>query len=307
VTGVLRGGYALGREAARGAMGSVHRARDADGRPVAAKRLLDERHAQRFAIEARVLRALDHPRVVRVLDLVEDPTGLYLMMEWVDGTNLADVLRADGAPGLPADRVLAWTLEAAEGLAYVHAQQTVHRDVKPQNLMLAPERGIVVVDFGIARRAAPYGTHEIGTPGYMAPEAYAGGPITPSTDVFGLAATAWTLIGGHPPSLGAPEALPGATQQLTLALRDALAVDPRLRTGTMAAFAAGLGGGGVAPAAAVSGAHRGGRVRRGSDLAGPRAPRRRADLRRRVGRGGRGDRRARAPAGRGDRGARGRR
>ncbi len=239
---LLPGGYLLGSEAARGAMGSIHRARDIHGRPVAAKRLLDERHAARFQIEARVLRALDHPRVVKVLDLVEDPTGRYLIMEWVEGTSLAEELKRAGAPGLPADRVLAWTLQAAEGLAYVHEQQTVHRDVKPQNLMLAPERGVVVVDFGIARQFTRHGTHEVGTPGYMAPEAYAGGPITARTDVYGLAATAWALIAGQPPGLGGTDELPGATSALTETLRAALAVDPRERTASMAAFVEGLGG-----------------------------------------------------------------
>ncbi|HEY6892498.1 MAG TPA: serine/threonine-protein kinase, partial [Solirubrobacter sp.] len=195
---LLAGGYVLGPEAARGAMASVHRARDVSGRPVAAKRLLDERHAERQTIEARVLRSLDHPRVVKVLDLVEDPAGRYLIMEWVDGATLAQVLARDGTPGLPPDRVLDWTLQAAEGLAYVHEQQTVHRDVKPQNLMLSPERGVVVVDFGIARSFTQEGTVEIGTPGFMAPETYGGGPVTARTDVYGLASSAWTLIAGQP-------------------------------------------------------------------------------------------------------------
>ncbi|MDA0166980.1 protein kinase [Solirubrobacter ginsenosidimutans] len=239
---LLAGGYVLGPEAERGAMASLHRARDVSGRRVAAKRLLDERHAERQRIEARVLRSLDHPRVVKVLDLVEDPAGRYLIMEWVDGVTLARVLARDGDPGLPPDHVLNWTLQAAEGLAYVHEQQTVHRDVKPQNLMLSPDRGIVVVDFGIARTFTHEGTMEIGTPGYMAPETYAGGAVTARTDVYGLASSAWTLIAGHPPPLGAPGPLAGATPALTQALRAALAVDPRERTPSMAAFAEALGG-----------------------------------------------------------------
>src|SRR3954451_20435254 len=98
-------------------MGSVYRAQDADSRPVAAKRLLDDRHAKRQEIEARVLRGLDHPRVVQVLDLVQDASGRYLIMEWVEGETLAEVLRREGDPGLPPDRVLAWVLQAADGLA----------------------------------------------------------------------------------------------------------------------------------------------------------------------------------------------
>jgi serine/threonine protein kinase len=237
---LLQGGYLLGPETGRGATASVHRARDLEGRPVAAKRLLDPRYAARQGIEARVLRALDHPRVVRVLDLVDDPSGSYLIMEWVDGPDLAQLLARDGPQ--PPDRVLDWVLQAADGLAYVHAQQTVHRDVKPHNLMLSPTRGIVVVDFGIARSLARSGTVEIGTPGYMAPEVYAGAAITPRADVYGLAATAWALIAGAPPRLGASDPLPRATPQLTAALRSALAIDPRERTASMASFAESLGG-----------------------------------------------------------------
>ena len=132
--------FVLGPAAASGAMGSVHRAHDEHGRLIAAKRLLDATHAARQQIEARILSALDHPRVVKVLGLVDG----HLLMEWIDGTDLATLLQREGTPGLPAEKVLAWTLEAAEGLAYVHAEQTVHRDVKPHNLMLAPGRGIVV-------------------------------------------------------------------------------------------------------------------------------------------------------------------
>jgi hypothetical protein len=223
-------------------MASVHRAWDADGRPLAAKRLLDDRHAARQRIEARVLRALDHPRVVKVFDLVEDVSGRYLMMEWIDGPTLAEVLEREGSPGLSPDRVLAWVLEAADGLAYVHEQQTVHRDVKPHNLMLAPDRGVVVVDFGIARPFTSHSTVDIGTPGFMAPEAHAGGELTARADVYGLAASAWALIAGEPPRLGAPDPLPGATTTLTRALRAALAVDPRERTASMASLAESLGG-----------------------------------------------------------------
>jgi hypothetical protein len=224
-------------------MGSVYRATGPDGRPVAAKRLLDERHAARFEIEGRLLSRLDHPRVVKVLGTVDDPSGRYLMMEWVDGEDLAHVLRREGTPGLAEDQVIKHALEAAEALRYVHEQQTIHRDVKPQNLMLSPERGVVLVDFGIARDlAAESMTEGIGTPGYMAPEAFTGGALSPRTDVYGLAMTAWTLLTSVPARYASVQPPEGTSPELLSTIDAALAIDPERRLPSMQAFADGLGG-----------------------------------------------------------------
>jgi hypothetical protein len=224
-------------------MGSIYEATDPDGRRVAAKRLLDERHAARFEIEGRLLSRLHHPRVVEVLGTVDDPTGRYLMMEWVEGEDLAHVLRREGNPGLPEERVVPLALEAAEALRYVHEQQTIHRDVKPQNLMLSPERGVVLVDFGIARDlAAESATQGIGTPGYMAPEAFTGGPLSPRTDVYGLAMTTWTLLTSVPARYASVRPPADTSPSLLATLDAALAVDPERRLSSMEAFADGLGG-----------------------------------------------------------------
>jgi Protein kinase domain/GAF domain len=239
----LVGGYRLGEPAAQGAMGSIYEATDPDGRRIAAKRLLDERHAARFEIEGRLLSRLHHPRVVEVLGTVDDPTGRYLMMEWVEGEDLAHVLRREGNPGLPEERVVPLALEAAEALRYVHEQQTIHRDVKPQNLMLSPERGVVLVDFGIARDlAAESATQGIGTPGYMAPEAFTGGPLSPRTDVYGLAMTTWTLLTSVPARYASVRPPTDTSPSLLATLDAALAVDPERRLSSMEAFADGLGG-----------------------------------------------------------------
>ena len=130
-------------------MGAVHRALDGEtGRFVAVKRLLDPTHVSRFEIEARLLAQLDHPRVVRVVDHFRDSGDYYIVMELIEGESLHDRLAAEGTPGLPVDDIIEWGGQACEALDYIHQQHIVHRDVKPQNLIVA-DRGVVLVDFGV--------------------------------------------------------------------------------------------------------------------------------------------------------------
>ena len=164
-----------------GAMGAVYRAIDRDtDKEVAIKRLLDVRNAARFEIEARLLSSLNHPRVVKVIDHAGDDAGLYIVMELVRGTDLGAQLNQRGQPGLPPTEAIEYARHACEALQYVHDQQIVHRDVKPQNMILA-ENGVVLVDFGVARAIGSdetVGTIAVGTPRYMAPEVFAGGTVS---------------------------------------------------------------------------------------------------------------------------------
>jgi hypothetical protein len=228
-------------------MGAVYRAHDSEiGGDVALKRLTDTRHAARFDIEARLLSHLRHPRVVRVLDHFDEPSGRYIVMELIEGEDLGTVLKKRGSPGLPLSWALDYAREACEALQYVHEQQIVHRDVKPQNL-IDSNHGTVLVDFGVARELEEEesGTVGIGTPRYMAPEVFAGGTVSPRSDVFGMAATLWTLITGKPPVYAEPTKLtdvcPEVSPSLERTIRAGLEMIPERRVASISAFARALG------------------------------------------------------------------
>jgi Protein kinase domain/GAF domain len=231
-----------------GAMGAVYRAVDREtDREVAIKRLLDVRNAARFEIEARLLSSLSHPRVVKVLDHAGDEEGLYIVMELVRGTDLGAQLKERGRPGLPPEEAIEYARHACEALQYVHDQQIVHRDVKPQNLILA-ESGVMLVDFGVARAIGSdetVGTIAVGTPRYMAPEVFAGGTVSAASDIFSLAATLWTLMVGSPPRYGDVLKIDKVAPMLPPELREALAggleMLPELRISSAPAFAEAIG------------------------------------------------------------------
>ncbi len=245
-------GYTIEKPLSAGAMGAVYCAhRTEDKTPVAIKRLLDTRHVARFEIEARLLSTLHHPRVVNVVDYFTEESGVYLVMEMIEGRDLGVILKERGSPGLPVDEAIEFTRQACEALQYVHDQQIVHRDVKPANLIDAPDKeGVVLVDFGVARQMGDeeevdQGTVGIGTPRFMAPEVFAGGTVSARSDVFSLAATLWTLLTGKPPVYGDPTPLgsvvAGAGADLESCIRAGLELLPERRTSSCAAFADALG------------------------------------------------------------------
>jgi eukaryotic-like serine/threonine-protein kinase len=240
---LIGGRYEIVAPISEGAMGAVYEARDHAGGngDVAVKRLIDIGQWASFEIEARLLAGLRHPRVVRVLDYLSEGRDSYLVMELIRGPDLGRALAERGAPGLPLEEVLDISRQAADALEYVHGQQIVHRDVKPRNL-ISCERGVVLVDFGVARELGDDpGTRGVGTPRYMAPEVLVGERLSPRSDVFGLAATIWTLLAGTPPSYGDPDPLPHVAPELEAALRRALDPRPERRFASAGALAAALG------------------------------------------------------------------
>ncbi|WP_438035099.1 protein kinase domain-containing protein [Sorangium sp. So ce204] len=206
--GQLFGGrFELVDRAGTGGMGTVWRALDrTTGRPVALKLLtrVSERDSARFRHEARVLAGLSHPHIVQYVTHGLEPSGEpYLVMEWLDGETLAD--RLDGA-GLNLEESLLVARRVASALAKAHALGVVHRDIKPNNLLLVggEVEQVKVLDFGIAwqpgatRRLTQTGSI-LGTPGYMAPEqARTEREVGPPADVFALGCVLFECLTGTP-------------------------------------------------------------------------------------------------------------
>lgn len=199
--------YELGELIGRGGMADVHRATDRRlGRTVAIKVLRDratgEEDKARFTAEGRTLASLNHPSLVTLYDAGLDDNHPYLVMEYVDGKPLSAHLR-DGRP-LAEEPLARIGQQIAEGLAFAHERGIVHRDVKPGNILLTPDRRAKLADFGIARlvdRASSLTLtgHTIGTPAYLAPEQVAGREVTGATDVYALGLVLIEALSGRRP------------------------------------------------------------------------------------------------------------
>lgn len=262
MTPVVAGRYELRRPLGHGAMAVVDLAEDVElARPVALKRLAenlarDEDLRRRFLREAKLAARLSHPNVVRVYDVGEDGGLPFIAMEYVDGETLAELLARRGP--VPPDEVAALGAQACSGLAAAHDAGLVHRDVKPQNLLLCRDGTLKLGDFGIA-----FGVNEatqltqagtvLGTVAYAAPEQARGERVTASADIYSVGAVLSELLTGEPPRRAmsfaelesddafAPPDLaaraPHTPPDLALAVTQCLAVRPEDRPESAAALA----------------------------------------------------------------------
>ena len=186
----------------KGGMGEVYRADDLTlGQPVALKFLPEEAAKdpgllERFRGEVRIARKVSHPNVCRVYDVGEVDGQTYFTMEYVDGEDLASLLRRIGR--LPNDKALDIARQLCAGLAAAHARGVLHRDLKPANIMLDGRGQAVITDFGLAALTDQAQGAEVrsGTPAYMSPEQLAGREVTVRSDVYSLGLVLYEVFTG---------------------------------------------------------------------------------------------------------------
>lgn len=206
----LGGRYRLIELLGQGGMATIYRAHDAQlGRDVAVKLLRpqygrDPDFLARFRDEARSVAALSHPNIVQVFDYGEDESGPYIVMELVEGDDLASIIRDTGP--LPPRQAARIAAEIAKALHAAHGRGIVHRDVKPSNVLVSRDGRVKVADFGIARALAESqltlpGT-TLGSVHYFSPEQARGEPATPASDVYALGIVLFEALTGQRPFTG---------------------------------------------------------------------------------------------------------
>lgn len=199
----------------------------------------NEEALARFRREIDIVSRLDHPNVVRALDVIQTRTSFYLVLEFIAGRDLGAVVRERGP--LPVPEAVDYVVQAARGLAYAHKGGIVHRDVKPTNLLLTEEGVVKLSDLGLARFCNEEPQADltmkglaIGTPEFMAPEqAEDASSVGPRSDLFSLGATLFHLLTGNQPIEGSSY-LHKLTQLLTLPPRPLAQVRPDVPPGLAA-------------------------------------------------------------------------
>jgi eukaryotic-like serine/threonine-protein kinase len=262
---LIAGRYELEELVGKGGMSSVYRAKDRLLERTVAIKVLhehysrDDDYVERFRREARAAAQLSHPNIVTVIDRGEDGGRQFIVFEYIDGQNLKQLVEAKGR--LPVRTALELGIEVGRALAFAHEGGLVHRDVKPQNVLLG-NGDVKVTDFGIARSAdVQHGLTQtgtvLGTSDYIAPEQASGRPVSVLSDVYSLGVVIYELLAGEPPYSGesflavamrhvndpvpsVAAVRPDVPLRLDAALRRAMAKQPEDRFGSMSDFAAEL-------------------------------------------------------------------
>jgi len=260
---VIAGRYELEELVDHGGMSSVYRGRDRLLERNVALKILhphfidDPEYVERFRREARAVAQLSHPHIVTVIDRGSADGHQFIVFEYVEGENLKQLVERAGPLGV--ERATELGIEIADALAFAHAAGLVHRDVKPQNILIDAAGSAKVTDFGIARsldvdRGVTQTGTVLGTSNYLSPEQAAGEQVTPASDIYSLGVVLYELLTGevpfrgdnlvvvamkhvteHPPSL--LEQRPGVPPRLARAVERALEKDPAQRFASMDAFA----------------------------------------------------------------------
>ena len=204
---VLSGRYRLEAKLGSGGMSTVYLARDQTlDRQVAVKVMHREMSEQadqleRFRQEARSVAKLSHPNVVSVIDAGEDGGHPYIVFEYVEGETLKQRINRDGA--LAPQEAIAYAIEIARGISMAHARNMVHRDIKPQNILIDAEGRAKLTDFGISRQLEQDGMtatgRVLGTTDYVAPEQAMGRKVDPRTDIYSLGVVLYEMLVGQVP------------------------------------------------------------------------------------------------------------
>jgi serine/threonine-protein kinase len=206
----LSGRYRLEARIGSGGMSTVYRALDEVLQRQVAIKLMnrevasDSDQLERFRREARAVAQLSHPHIVGVIDAGEDEHRPYIVFEYVEGETLKERIRRLGR--LPIPEAVAYAIEIARALGVAHARHIVHRDVKPQNVLIDEEGSAKVTDFGIARTLDEEGLtadgRVLGTTDYVSPEQALGQPVTGQSDLYSLGIVLWEMLTGEVPFKG---------------------------------------------------------------------------------------------------------